>query len=210
MTRNALLSVYDKTGLEDFAKQLIMLGFTLYGSKGTCEYLARYNTPAIDVSTIVGGGPIFGHRIVTLSRRLFACLLYRKGKWFSKEEIQEDSDELKSMGLIKFDLVYVDLYPFEKAAADPDLTHQQIIEKIDIGGRALLTAAAKNGLITLCDKSDWAPAIRWLREGMPNEEIILREQAAKIEACMAIYSLAIAKYLINNDGRVTGQVNCKL
>src|SRR6266576_3874409 len=101
--RNALLSVYHKDGIVDFARNLVNLGWNIYASGGTAAALTKAGVPVIDVASLVGGGPILGHRVVTLSRELHAGLLSQDNK--------EDLAELKHLGVPVIDLVCVDLYP---------------------------------------------------------------------------------------------------
>src|SRR5690349_1398762 len=111
--KTALLSAYDKTGLEEFAFKLVSLGWNLLGSAGTAKYLNEKGIKTRDVAEIVGP-PILGHRVVTLSRELHAALL--------ATESVEDQAELDRLGVPRIDLVYVNLYPLEAEVAKEDCT----------------------------------------------------------------------------------------
>ncbi|MFA6095321.1 MAG: bifunctional phosphoribosylaminoimidazolecarboxamide formyltransferase/IMP cyclohydrolase, partial [Candidatus Paceibacterota bacterium] len=100
--RNALISVFHKDGITDFARSLVDLGFVIYASGGTAKHLMHDGVQVVDIATIVGS-PILGHRVVTLSREIHAGLLSR--------DIPEDVAELERLGIPRIDLVCVDLYP---------------------------------------------------------------------------------------------------
>ena len=100
---NALISVYDKTGIEDFAKQLSKLGWTIYASGGTAKAIKKAGVEAIDTAELSKGGEILGHRVVTLSREIYAGIL--------ADNTKEHQQELKTLGIPRIDLVCVDMYP---------------------------------------------------------------------------------------------------
>src|SRR3989338_2815698 len=104
--KTALLSVYNKDGIVEFAKELVNLDFKIYGSSGTVKTLVSSGVEASDVADLAGGGPILGHRVVTLSREIYAGLLARDN--------DEDNQELKKLNIPRIDLVCVDLYPLEE------------------------------------------------------------------------------------------------
>ena len=103
--KNALLSVYHKDGIVEFAKALVELGFTIYASGGTFKHLTSNNVTAIPVSDLVGGEAILGHRVVTLSREVHAGLLAKS--------TPNDEKVLADLMIPRLDLVCVDLYPLE-------------------------------------------------------------------------------------------------
>lgn len=198
--KTALLSVWDKTEIADFARELKELNFNIIASKGTARVLAKAEIPVQDIASIVGGGPILGHRVVTLSREIHAGLLAK--------ETPEDLEELKRLGIPKIDLVCVDLYPLEAEINRSGATRESVIEKTDIGGPTLLRSAAKGGLIVICDPQDRQRVIDWLKAGQPKKEDFLTQLAAKAEATAANYSLASAHYHSggNYDGFIGEQV----
>lgn len=134
--RVALLSAYDKNGIESFARQLADRGWLILASAGTAKYLNELPTQiaAEDVSKFVGK-PILGHRVVTIDRKLHAALL--------ATESAEDEAELAATGFPRIDLVYVNLYPLKEEIEKEDATLQSVIEKTDVGGPLLLRAASK-------------------------------------------------------------------
>lgn len=149
----ALLSAYDKAGLEDFAEQLTTLGWKLLASAGTAKYLKEKGITARDISEIVGA-PILGHRVVTLSREIHAALL--------ATDSPEDQAELDRLGIPRIDLVYVNLYPLQEEIAKPDCTLESVIEKTDIGGPTLLRSAAKGRRITICRSCEFRLALKYI------------------------------------------------
>lgn len=184
--RLALLSAYDKTGIVEFAQELNKLGFDLIASGGTCKVLQDAGLEVTNVAEWVGGEPILGHRVVTLSRQIHAALLAR--------DTPEDQAELDLQGIRRIDLVRVDLYPLQKAIADPNATEESVIEMTDIGGPTLLRAAAKGRRIVICDCNDHDHVLAWLKDGEPYRETVLQKYAAKAEITVAIYAAASAMY----------------
>ncbi len=184
---NALLSVYNKEGVADFARELVNLGWKIYASGGTAIRLEAAEVPAIDLAKIAGGGAILQHRVVTLSRHIHAGILARNSK--------EDLEELKKEKIPWFDLVCVDMYPLKEEIGRAGSTHESVIEKNDIGGPALIRAAVKGGRIVLSDKNDWQGFLDWLYAGQPDKERYLSNLAMKAEAAIADYALAFSRYL---------------
>jgi len=182
----ALLSVYDKTGIVEFAQQLVSLGWDILASGGTARALAEAGVEVRDVASLVGGNAILDHRVVTLSREIHAAILARG--------TAEDNTELSRLGVPRIDLVCVDLYPLEKEVETPGATLASIIEKTDIGGPALLRSAAKGRRIVLSDRADWERVINWLKGGCAEQGKFLGELAAKAEGVVASYCLASARY----------------
>ncbi|MCZ2357371.1 MAG: bifunctional phosphoribosylaminoimidazolecarboxamide formyltransferase/IMP cyclohydrolase [Bacteroidia bacterium] len=132
----ALLSIYDKTNLEPLARALHANGVQLYATGGTLDYVKGISLPVQDVSQVTGFPAILGGRVKTLHPKIFGGILAIRGNSTHEEEVLKHDIPL-------FDLVVVDLYPFEETlrnTADP----VEIIEKIDIGGVSLIRAAAKN------------------------------------------------------------------
>src|SRR3989338_4838422 len=133
--KTALLASYEKdAALLRLGKMLGTAGWTLLGSAGTAKYLNENGIECRDVAEIVGA-PILGHRVVTLSRELFAGLL----------STDADAAELEKLGVPRIDLVYVTLYPLEKTIADTSSTPHDVLDKMDIGGPTPLAAAGERG-----------------------------------------------------------------
>lgn len=182
----ALLASYEKDeallGLARFLKEN---DWGLLCSAGTAKYLKEHGVESRDVSEIVGP-PILGHRVVTLSRELHAALLSR----------DEDASELERLGIPRIDLVYVTLYPLEKAVANPHATPEEVIEKTDIGGPTLLRSAAKGRRLVISDPAQIPQVESFLEDGeLPEErERLVNHLAAAAERRVAEYVSASADY----------------
>ena len=196
----ALLSVYDKTGVAQFAKELAELDYDIIASEGTAKELIKAGIPVRYVSELVGGGPMLDHRVVTLSREVHAGLLAR--------DIKEDRQKLESEGIPWIDLVCVELYPLQEEIDNPNSTRESVIEMTDIGGPAMLRSAAKGRRIVICDRLDREIVLLWLRAGKPEQDTFITNLTAKAEAVVAEYCLASARYHSQNtyDGFVGGKV----
>ena len=132
--RYALLTLYNKEGVLDFAKGLREQGFEFFASEGTAKALRDTGLPVKTVSEYTGQPEGLGGRVKTLHPRIFAGILAPRG----------DESELAAWGAVPIELVITNLYPFESVVAKPDVTMAEAIENIDIGGVALIRAAAKN------------------------------------------------------------------
>jgi phosphoribosylaminoimidazolecarboxamide formyltransferase / IMP cyclohydrolase len=186
----ALLSVYDKTGIEEFARGLTELGWQLYASGGTAKTIQASGIAVTDIATLVGGEAILGHKVVSLSREIAAGLLADKA---------EDMAEMKKLGLPTIDLVCVDMYPLEAAIGQPNATEQAVIEQTDMGGPTLLRAAAKGRRIVVAHADQRVAVLEWLNAGKPDEQEFLRRLAARAEYEVARYVSISAHYLNGNE-----------
>lgn len=134
--KSALISVYDKTGLEDIVKTLHANNVTIYSTGGTQAFIEGMNIPVERVEDLTDFPEILGGRVKTLHPKIFGGILNRRN-------LAEDQAQIAQFNIPEIDLVIVDLYPFEATVAS-GASHQDIIEKIDIGGISLIRAAAKN------------------------------------------------------------------
>lgn len=183
--RVALLSVYDKTGIVEFALRLRALGFRIVASGGTATKLKDAGIPVKDVASLVGGKAILGHKVVTLSREIHAELL---------ADYLTEMDELESLGLQPIDLVYCNLYPLEAEAAKPDATRASVIKQTDIGGPTMLRSGGKGGRIVVCDPNDRERVLNWLEAGEPDRDDFLNALYVKVELTIGKYCLTAANY----------------
>ncbi|MBI2009022.1 hypothetical protein HYS84_01250 [Candidatus Saccharibacteria bacterium] len=184
---NALISVYNKDGLEEFADGLSTQGFNIYASGGTAKRIGEAGIQVTDVAELVGGNAILGHRVVTLSREVHAALLAQK--------TPGDIAELDRLGIPLIDLVAVDMYPLRDTIANPDSTEHDIIEQTDIGGPTMLRSAAKGRRIVLSRVEQRPEVLKWLADGRPDEEEFRRQLAGIAELEAAAYILESAKYI---------------
>jgi phosphoribosylaminoimidazolecarboxamide formyltransferase / IMP cyclohydrolase len=155
----AILSVYDKTGIVEFAQGLTSLGWTLLASGGTAKILSQNSLSVTEVADYTGSPEILGGRVKTLHPAIHGGLLARP--------TQADRQQLLDLGWDYIDLVAVNLYPFEATIAKPGVTYAEVIEQIDIGGVALIRAAAKNHerVTLVCDPADYASVLGALQNG---------------------------------------------
>ncbi len=183
----ALLSVSDKSGIVDFARGLQRLGFELVSSGGTARALSEAGLRVTEVAALTGFPEVLGGRVKTLHPKVHAGILARS----------DQRSELDELGIAPFDLVAVNLYPFEKAIA-AGASGAEALEQIDIGGPTLLRAAAKNHerVWALCDPADYDEVLTHLRQA-PEESLDARRRlAAKVFAHTAAYDALIADWFL--------------
>src|SRR5499426_3625877 len=146
----ALISVFDKTGVLDFAKRLVELRIEILSTGGTAKLLRDSGLPVKDVSEFTGWPEMLGGRVKTLHPKVHGGLLYRRNH-------PEDQKQAKEHGIAPIDLVIVNLYPFEATAAKAGLAAEELIENIDIGGPTMLRSAAKNweSVTVVTDPADY-------------------------------------------------------
>ena len=192
MARLALLSVSDKTGLVDLARALIeTFDFELVSSGGTARAIAEAGLSVIKVADFTGSPEILGGRVKTLHPRIHGGILGRPG-------LPSDADEMTANEIRPFNLVVVNLYPFEQTIAKPEVTLPEAIEQIDIGGPTLLRAAAKNHayLTVLCSSAQYEPYLQEMADNQgevtPGFRLACARQAFWHTAT---YDQAIARYL---------------
>ncbi|HIK12648.1 MAG TPA: bifunctional phosphoribosylaminoimidazolecarboxamide formyltransferase/IMP cyclohydrolase [Oscillatoriaceae cyanobacterium M33_DOE_052] len=194
MARLALVSTSDKTGLVEFARRLVEeFGFDLISSGGTAKTLSNAKLPVMKVSDYTGFPEILGGRVKTLHPRIHGGILGRR-------DFPSDVAEMEANHIRPIDLVVVNLYPFQETIAKPGVTMAEAIENIDIGGPAMLRAAAKNHLhlTVLCKSSQYEPYLQQLQEQRGEVSLAFRQACAR-EAFWhtATYDEAIAAYLGN-------------
>jgi phosphoribosylaminoimidazolecarboxamide formyltransferase/IMP cyclohydrolase len=188
MTRRAILSVYDKTGLVEFARGLAGLGFELVASGGTARALSAAGLPVTSVDQVTGHPEILGGRVKTLHPAIHGGILARR--------TPEHLAELAAHGIAPVDLVVCNLYPFAATVARPDVTEADAVEEIDIGGVTLLRAAAKNfeAVTVVCDPADYDAILTAFAAGNFGTEE-RRRLALKAFRHTAAYDAAIATWL---------------
>jgi phosphoribosylaminoimidazolecarboxamide formyltransferase / IMP cyclohydrolase len=166
----ALISVYDKTGVAEFARELESLGIEIVSTGGTAKRLRDAGISVRDVSELTGWPEMLGGRVKTLHPKVHGGILFQRGK-------AEDCSQTAEHAIQPIDLVVVNLYPFSATAAKPGVTPKELIEDIDIGGPAMIRSAAKNfqsvGVVT--DPADYAEIALELRA---NRELSLATRLA--------------------------------
>ncbi len=191
----ALLSVYDKTGIVEFSRQVASAGYELISTGGTHRTLSEEGgLPVKQVAEVTGSPEILEGRVKTLHPTIYAGLLARR-------DSPEHMAELKNQGIDTIDLVVVNLYPFVETISKADVTLADALENIDIGGPTMLRAAAKNfpSVAVVVDPADYG----WVGEkladgGLSNED--RRGLAAKAFHHVSSYDAAVTGYLTNGGG----------
>jgi len=171
--KNALISVFDKEGLEPIVRQLAKCDITIYSTGGTQKFIEQLGINVVPVEDITSFPSILGGRVKTLHPRVFGGILGRR-------DLPTDLAELDKYEIPPFDFVIVDLYPFEKTVAEgrPD---DEIIEKIDIGGISLIRAAAKNyqHVTVIPSKQEYATLLEILKNEDSEAPLEVRKKLAK-------------------------------
>ena len=184
----ALISVYDKTGLEVFARGLSDLGVEIVASGGTAAYLSEHGIDVVPVEELTEVPELLGGRVKTLHPRIHAGILARR-------RLEADLDELREHEIPTFDLVCVNLYPFQSVTSRRNVREEDAVEMIDIGGPALLRAAAKNfvDVVPVCEASRYEEILGELAEGGVSLDT-RRKLAAEAFAHTAAYETSIAAW----------------
>ena len=190
----ALLSVSDKSGIVEFARALAALGVQILSTGGTAKLLEKEGIAVTEVSAYTGFPEMLDGRVKTLHPKIHAGLLARR-------DDPGHLAALRSAGIPPIDLLVVNLYPFQASVADPDCSFEEAIENIDIGGPALLRAAAKNhaGVGVVVDPADYARVLEEMRSSGGISEATRFALAKKVFAHTAAYDGAIANYLSSLD-----------
>lgn len=192
----ALLSVTDKSGLVDLAKGLVDKGYALLSTGGTAALLRAAGLPVTDVAAHTGQAEIMDGRVKTLHPMIHGGILFDRKN-------AAHAVQAKAQGIEPIDVVVVNLYRFADEAVSRGLNAEAAIEHIDIGGPAMLRAAAKNweNVTTLCDPADYPEALAALAQGGFDKDLN-RRLSAKVFATTAAYDQMIAAYLGSSAGNV--------
>jgi phosphoribosylaminoimidazolecarboxamide formyltransferase / IMP cyclohydrolase len=190
----ALISVFDKTGLDEFAAGLAELGVELVASGGTAAYISELGLKVTPVDELTDVPELLGGRVKTLHPRIHAAILARR-------DHEEDRATLEEHGIEPFDLVCVNLYPFTQVAGQKDVREEDAVEMIDIGGPAMLRAAAKNFLhvAPVCSRARYRPVLDELRLDGGLSVETRRELAAEAFAHTAAYEASIAGWFADRE-----------
>ena len=187
--QRALISVSDKTGLAVFARGLVAAGVEIYSTGGTRKHLETEGLPAREVSEYTGFPEMMDGRLKTLHPKVFGGILCR-------HDNPEDMRALAAHGIVTFELVVVNLYPFEATIARPDVAYEEAIEKIDIGGPSLVRAAGKNhAFVTIAtDAGQYAAILDQIQATGATTLELRKKLAAEAFAHTAKYDQAIAAW----------------
>jgi phosphoribosylaminoimidazolecarboxamide formyltransferase/IMP cyclohydrolase len=178
----ALISVFDKTGVVEFAKRLAGLKIDILSTGGTAKLLRESGLAVQDVSEFTGWPEMLGGRVKTLHPKVHGGLLFRRRH-------AEDEKQAKEHGIAPIDLVVVNLYPFEATAAKAGLTAEELVENIDIGGPTMLRSAAKNfeSVTVVTDPADYSRVAAELESGGETSLSTRLELARKVFATTSQY-----------------------
>ena len=194
--KRAIISVSDKTNLDVFARGLVEMGVEIYSTGGTRTFLEKNGIPCKDISAYTGFPEMMDGRLKTLHPFVFGGILCRHDR-------EDDMTGLEEHGILTFELVCVNLYPFEATIAKPDVTAAQAIEKIDIGGPSLVRAAAKNHKFTsiVTNKDQFQTVLDCMKANDGATTFELRRQlAAEAFNHTAKYDRAIANWFSKEIG----------
>ncbi|MFA6349917.1 MAG: bifunctional phosphoribosylaminoimidazolecarboxamide formyltransferase/IMP cyclohydrolase [Candidatus Omnitrophota bacterium] len=196
--KRALISVSDKTGILELAKELNALGVEILSTGGTAKMLRDNNVPAKEVSDYTGFPEILDGRVKTLHPKIHGGLLALRNN-------PEHMDKLKVHDIGLIDMVVVNLYPFEKTIQKPGVTIEEAIENIDIGGPSMLRSAAKNSqsVVVICNPDRYPQIIAELKKnkGSINENL-MRKLGAEVFALTSRYDSMINNYLSSHFGAI--------
>ena len=190
MKKRALISVSDKSGIVDFAKELAALDVEIISTGGTKKLLEENNIPVMSVSDVTGFPEILEGRVKTLNPYIHGGLL-------AKPDDAGHAKQLEEHNITPIDIVCVNLYPFQQTIAKPDVTVEDAIENIDIGGPTMLRASAKNHeyVTVVVDAEDYEIVLAELKEHGKTTKATRRKLAAKVFRHTAAYDALIANYM---------------
>ncbi len=193
--RRALISVYDKEGIVDFSKELVSLGWEIISTGGTSKALKNAGIDVLEVEDITNFPEMLDGRVKTLNPFIHGGLLYRRDN-------EEHVKEVKEMHIEAIDMVVNNLYPFEETIKKPGVTHEEIIENIDIGGPSMIRAAAKNyrDVIVVVDPIDYTKVLDELKT---YKDVSLKTKeylARKVFNYTAYYDAMISNYFNQIEG----------
>lgn len=193
--KRALVSVSDKTNLVPFVSSVVELGYEIISTGGTKKALEAAGIKTIGISEVTDFPEIMDGRVKTLHPKVHGALLCVRDNPDHVRQIEE-------LGIQYIDLVCVNLYPFKETVQKPGVSHEEIIENIDIGGPSMLRSASKNYkfIPVLCDPSDYDAVVKELRENGETSLTTREYLAAKVFRHTASYDTMIASYLTERTG----------
>jgi phosphoribosylaminoimidazolecarboxamide formyltransferase/IMP cyclohydrolase len=194
VSRRALISVWDKTGVEDFGRGLHELGFRLVSSGGTAAHLAEKGLPVTRVEDVTAAPEMLGGRVKTLHPRIHAGILARR-------DLEEDVSTLAEHEIEPIDVVCVNLYPFAEVAGRRGVTEEDVVEMIDVGGPSMLRAAAKNfaHVAAVSSADQYETVLAELREHGEVSLDTRRHLAQEAFATTAVYEATIANWFAETE-----------
>src|SRR5690554_2631524 len=194
MKKRALISVSDKTGIVELARELEQLGFEIISTGGTAKALIEAGIAVINVSDVTDFPECLDGRVKTLHPKIHGGIL-------AVRDNPDHMEQLEKLGIHTIDLVVINLYPFRQTILKEDVKLEEAIENIDIGGPAMLRAAAKNyrDVTVVVDPEDYSKVLDELKKGEVSEETKF-QLSAKVFEHTAHYDALIAQYLRKKSG----------
>ena len=191
----ALISVSDKSGLVEFARGLVAAGIEIFASGGSRKHLEEAGVPVREVAAYTGFPEMMDGRIKTLHPKIHGGILCRRDN-------PDDMSAIAAQGIVPFELVVVNLYPFQQTVSRPSVTVEEAIENIDIGGPTLIRGAAKNHefVTVACDPKQYHQILNEIRASGATSFHLRQSLAAFAFVHTTQYDSAIASYLLNPQG----------
>lgn len=195
MKKRALISVSDKTGIVDFAKHLVELGYEIISTGGTHKVLAENGVPVIGVSDITGFPECLDGRVKTLHPKIHAGIL-------AMRKNPEHMQQLQDLGVDTIDIVAINLYPFKQTILKDGVTFEDAIENIDIGGPTMIRAAAKNhqDVAVIVDPEDYVNVVEEIKQSGEVSYDTKLKLCFKVFEHTSQYDTMIADYLRDKAG----------
>ncbi|MDD6800541.1 MAG: bifunctional phosphoribosylaminoimidazolecarboxamide formyltransferase/IMP cyclohydrolase [Firmicutes bacterium] len=195
MKKRAIISLFDKTGAVEFAKELDALGYEILSTGGTAKAISESGVPVTQVSDVTGFPECLDGRVKTLHPMIHAGIL-------AIRDNKEHMAQLENLGVTPVDIVAINLYPFKQTVLKPGVSFEEVIENIDIGGPTMLRAAAKNwqDVAVIVDPSDYATVTKELKENGEVSRGTKLTLAYKVFAHTSAYDTLIASYLREKSG----------
>src|SRR3989338_9145782 len=188
----ALISVFDKTGISDFAKTLVDLGFDIISTGGTEKALKENNIPVTSISQITGNPESFDGRMKTISFEIESGILYDR-------QNHSHIKQAKDLNIKPIDIVVCNLYPFEKTISKENVKLDDAIENIDVGGPTMIRSAAKNfkNVLVIVNPNDYEKVSSLLHSNRLHDDF-RKKLAAQAFAHLSLYDSQIAKFFGND------------
>jgi phosphoribosylaminoimidazolecarboxamide formyltransferase/IMP cyclohydrolase len=188
--KRAIISLFDKDGILDFAKSLVELDYEILSTGGTSKLLSENGIPVTNVSDVTGFPECLDGRVKTLHPKIHGGILANRG-------IPEHMEQIEKLGVAPIDIVAVNLYPFKKTVLKPGVSREEVIENIDIGGPTMIRAAAKNwqDVAVIVDPADYTTVIEQLKANGEVSKDIKLMLAYKVFKMTSAYDTLIASYL---------------
>lgn len=200
MDRWVLISVYDKEGIVNFAREIVWMGWKLMASGGTARKLRESGLEVLDVADLVGGDAILDHRVVTLSREIHAGLLAD-----TNDPVQVA--EMAALKLPIIEMLVCNFYPLGDEIFKPDATIESVVKMTDIGGPTMVRSAAKGNRIVICRSEDREQVLRELN--ICGDITSATRQRLRANAEFEVARYVTASAMFHGAGRFCGTIYMK-